>query len=168
MKTMRTQQVKFMRTLITGLFLIQALIIAQSDSKPVPSSSDSIPYATEHVILEGDSEAVILEKAAKVLPRPKQTAWFRMERTFFIHFGPNTFSHVEWGSGREEASIMNPTQLDAEKWVIAVKEAGESGGVIYWGEQLCKCSLQIKLFFTGICPGFLWRATEHFLLEEST
>src|SRR6185295_13714527 len=83
-----------------------------------------IPYATLQVLAPDDSEAVILEKAAKVLPRPNQTAWMRMERTFFIHFGPNTFRHVEWGNGQEDPSIFNPTALDAEQWIRAIKEAG--------------------------------------------
>lgn len=46
-----------------------------------------IPYSTLQVIEEGDSDAVIAEKASKVLPRPNQTAWMRLERTFFLHFG---------------------------------------------------------------------------------
>jgi len=84
----------------------------------------SIPYATEQVINEGDSDAVIAEKAAKVLPRPNQTAWMRLERTFFLHFGVNTFNEVEWGTGREEPSVFNPTALDANQWLGAVKNFG--------------------------------------------
>ena len=61
-------------------------------ASPKPAS---IPYSTMHVIAEGDSDAVIAEKAAKVLPRPNQTAWMRLERTFFLHFGVNTFNEVE-------------------------------------------------------------------------
>jgi alpha-L-fucosidase len=74
--------------------------------------------------LPGDAPAVVIEKAAKVLPRPNQTAWMRLERTFFLHFGPNTFRGVEWGDGREDASIFNPTALDAKQWVSAMKNAG--------------------------------------------
>jgi alpha-L-fucosidase len=83
-----------------------------------------IGYATLQRISPGDSDAVIAEKAAKVLPRPNQTAWMRYERTFFLHFGPNTFRGVEWGNGREDPSIFNPTELNAEQWIRAVKEAG--------------------------------------------
>ena len=83
-----------------------------------------IPYATEQVINEGDSPAIIAEKAAKVLPRANQTDWMRLERTFFLHFGVNTFNEVEWGSGREDASIFNPTELDANQWLGAVKNFG--------------------------------------------
>ncbi|HUG23426.1 MAG TPA: alpha-L-fucosidase [Albitalea sp.] len=74
------------------------------------------------MIAEGDSEAVIVEKAAKVLPRPNQSAWMRLERTFFLHFGVNTFNEVEWGSGREEPAIFNPSALDATQWLRAVKQ----------------------------------------------
>ncbi|MDR2463194.1 MAG: alpha-L-fucosidase [Verrucomicrobiales bacterium] len=88
------------------------------------SAVAGIPYATEQIIADGDSDAVIIEKAAKVLPRPNQSAWMRMERTFFIHFGPNTFNHVEWGTGRERPADFKPTAFDAEQWVRAAKEAG--------------------------------------------
>jgi alpha-L-fucosidase len=81
-----------------------------------------IPYAYEQVIAEGDSPAVIAEKAAKVLPRPNQSAWMRLERTFFLHFGVNTFNEVEWGTGREDPSTFNPTALDATQWVSSVKQ----------------------------------------------
>src|SRR5664279_713223 len=83
-----------------------------------------IPYSTMQVISNGDSDAVITEKAAKVLPRANQTDWMRLERTFFLHFGVNTFNEVEWGSGREEPSIFNPTALDANQWLGAVKNFG--------------------------------------------
>ena len=75
-------------------------------------------------ISSDDSSATIAEKAAKVLPRPNQTEWMRLERTFFIHFGPNTFRGVEWGTGREDPSIFNPTELNADQWVRAIKESG--------------------------------------------
>ena len=83
-----------------------------------------IPYATLQVISNGDSDAVIAEKAAKVLPRANQTDWMRLERTFFLHFGVNTFNGVEWGSGREEPSIFNPTELDANQWLSAMQNFG--------------------------------------------
>ena len=124
MKMMKKRKVNIMKSLITGLFLIQALGYGQSNAVINVSSSDSIPYAAQHVIQDGDSEAVIIEKAAKVLPRPYQTAWMRLEWIFFLHYGPNTFNQVEWGSGREEPSTFNPTAFDADQWIRAIKEAG--------------------------------------------
>jgi alpha-L-fucosidase len=76
------------------------------------------------VISNGDSDAVITEKAVKVLPRANQTEWMRLERTFFLHFGLNTFNEVEWGTGREEPSIFNPTELDANQWCGAMQNFG--------------------------------------------
>lgn len=86
--------------------------------------AEPIPYSTMQVIAEGDSPDVIADKAAHVLPRPNQTEWMRLERTFFLHFGVNTFNEVEWGTGREDASIFNPTALDANQWLDAVTNFG--------------------------------------------
>jgi len=83
-----------------------------------------VDYATTQVIAADDSAALIAEKAAKVLPRPNQSAWMRLEQTYFIHFGPNTFRGVEWGNGHEDPAIFNPTALDADQWIRTIKEAG--------------------------------------------
>jgi alpha-L-fucosidase len=88
------------------------------------AASAPLPYATLQVISNGDSDAVIAEKAAKVLPRANQTDWMRLERTFFLHFGVNTFNGVEWGSGREDPSIFNPAELDANQWLDAMQHFG--------------------------------------------
>ena len=97
---------------------------SQASANEAAPPVSPIDYATMQVIAPGDSSAVLIEKAAKVLPRPNQTAWMRLERTFFLHFGPNTFRGVEWGNGRESPTIFNPTALDADQWVSAMKEAG--------------------------------------------
>ncbi len=95
-----------------------AVDLADSGAPP------SVPFSTVQFIAENDSEAVIVEKAAKVLPRTNQTAWMRLEREFFIHFGPNTFNGVEWGTGHESPSIYNPTALNADQWVRTIKDGG--------------------------------------------
>lgn len=81
----------------------------------------AIPYATTQVVAPGDTAAVAAEKAAKVLPRPNQSAWMRLERTFFLHFGVNTFNQVEWGTGQEDPALFDPAALDAKQWLDAVK-----------------------------------------------
>lgn len=108
-----------------AFFCAAYMMGAVSGAKAADSTSPApIPYAAVQVIGDGDSSAVIVEKAAKVLPRPNQTAWMRLERTFFIHFGPNTFNGVEWGSGHEDPAIFNPTALDADQWMRAVRDGG--------------------------------------------
>jgi alpha-L-fucosidase len=103
-----------------------AMLAAFAVSLPWVRGQASAPveYSTVQVIGVDDSPAVVVEKAAKVLPRPNQSAWMRLERTFFIHFSVNTFDGAEWGSGRENPSIFSPTSLDANQWVSAVKNAG--------------------------------------------
>jgi alpha-L-fucosidase len=107
-----------------GLIVVLCLTSSRLAAGGQEGSRSPINYSTLQLISPGDSDAVIAEKAAKVLPRPNQTTWMRYEKTFFLHFGPNTFRGVEWGNGREDPSIFNPTQLDAEQWVRAVKDAG--------------------------------------------
>jgi alpha-L-fucosidase len=119
---------KLTRVLLAGLVSF-SLYAAPVDGAALDRDLQSVPhapvaYATEHVIHEGDSPSVLAEKAAKVLPRPNQTAWMRLERTFFLHFGVNTFNEVEWGTGREEPTLFNPTELDASQWMRAITHFG--------------------------------------------
>jgi alpha-L-fucosidase len=64
------------------------------------------------------------------VPSPSQLAWQRQELHAFVHFGPNTFSGAEWGSGREDPDIFNPTAFDAREWVSAFKQAGFTGIIL--------------------------------------
>lgn len=75
-------------------------------------------------ILPSDSPEVIIEKAGNVIPSPQHLAWQRGERIGFIHFGMNTFTDREWGTGNESPSVFNPTALDARQWIRAFKSAG--------------------------------------------
>jgi alpha-L-fucosidase len=76
------------------------------------------------VIKKGDSQHEIIRKAANVVPSPRQLRWQQLELTGFFHFGINTFTGREWGDGKEDPQIFNPTELDARQWVRTAKEAG--------------------------------------------
>jgi alpha-L-fucosidase len=66
------------------------------------------------------------------LPKPSaaQLAWHNMEFYLFAHFGPNTFTDLEWGHGNEKEEVFNPTQLDCRQWCRVAKAAGAKGIII--------------------------------------
>ena len=111
---------------ISGYVLIGDFEDADGDGEPDnwPPPPEPIDFATLQSIPAGETEARRIERSAKLLPRPSQVEWQRLETTFFIHFGPNTFNGVEWGNGFESPSIFNPTALDARQWVDAMADAG--------------------------------------------
>ncbi|WP_412538293.1 RICIN domain-containing protein [Longispora sp. K20-0274] len=71
-----------------------------------------------------DTPAQLLEKAANVVPSPRQKAWQQRPLTSFVHFGPNTFDGREWGTGTEDPNIVNPTALDTDQWASTLVNAG--------------------------------------------
>ncbi|HJB91781.1 MAG TPA: alpha-L-fucosidase [Candidatus Eisenbergiella merdigallinarum] len=71
-----------------------------------------------------------LEEAARVKPNPRQLAWYDLGFYAFIHFGVNTFTDREWGIGGEPEGLFDPTELDCDQWVEAIKSAGMKGMVL--------------------------------------
>lgn len=66
----------------------------------------------------------IVRQLAAVRPHPRQLAWQQCEFTCFVHFGINTFTGREWGSGKEDPKVFNPSDLDTDQWCRAMKAAG--------------------------------------------
>jgi alpha-L-fucosidase len=64
------------------------------------------------------------------LPNDKQLAWQNAPFYLFMHFGPNTFTDLEWGKGSEKEEVFNPTALDCRQWCRIAKAAGASGIII--------------------------------------
>ncbi len=64
------------------------------------------------------------------VPTAAQVAWQRMEMNLFCHFGPNTFTGLEWGEGTETEDIFTPTALDCNQWVAVAKNAGFQGIIL--------------------------------------
>ncbi|XWS71867.1 hypothetical protein CRYUN_Cryun03dG0174700 [Craigia yunnanensis] len=60
------------------------------------------------------------------LPSAPQLQWQLSSMALFLHFGPNTFTDSEWGTGHANPSVFKPTRLSASQWVHATKAAGFS------------------------------------------
>ena len=64
------------------------------------------------------------------LPTGAQIEWQKMEYYMFVHFGPNTFTGVEWGDGKEDPQVFNPADLDCRQWAATAKAAGMQAIII--------------------------------------
>lgn len=64
------------------------------------------------------------------VPSARQLAVEQMEFYAFAHFTVNTFTDKEWGDGTESESIFNPTELNADQWVDALKTAHIKGLIL--------------------------------------
>ncbi|MFE7441629.1 alpha-L-fucosidase [Streptomyces chartreusis] len=71
-----------------------------------------------------DTEADLVRKASQVRPTARQIAWQRLERTAFLHFGVNTFTGLEWGTGDEDPDVFQPAGLDTDQWARALRDGG--------------------------------------------
>ncbi|MEG0767248.1 MAG: alpha-L-fucosidase [Clostridia bacterium] len=71
-----------------------------------------------------------LRQAAHVCPSARQLSWYERSFYAFVHFSPNTYTNLEWGLGNEDPAIFNPTDLDCDQWVEAIKSAGMRGLVL--------------------------------------
>ncbi|OEV04354.1 alpha-1,3/4-fucosidase [Streptomyces oceani] len=87
-------------------------------ARPLRADPSRIPVSPD------DSPAQLLAKAARVRPTERQVAWQRLERTAFVHFGVNTYTGLEWGTGEEDPEIFQPHELDTDQWARALRDGG--------------------------------------------
>ena len=72
----------------------------------------------------------VIDRAARVVPSPRQLAWQELEFYGFVHFGINTFTNQEWGTGSENPALFNPKKLDCRQWAKVFKAAGMRGMIL--------------------------------------
>ena len=98
------------RPVVTALAAVALVVAACGGAQPQP----------------GAAPATTVPPPAPVLPVPteRQMRWQERELIGFAHFGVNTFTDREWGEGKEDPKIFNPSALDARQWARACKDGG--------------------------------------------
>ncbi|QOD59463.1 alpha-L-fucosidase [Polaribacter haliotis] len=101
-----------------GLFVFLLSIVSCNTSKEeLPKTSSTIAIDAD------DTKDSIIYKAAHVVPTKNQYEALKNEYIAFIHFGPNTFTRMEWGNGMEDPKIFDLKNLDTDQWCKAMKDA---------------------------------------------
>ena len=103
-------------------FLLFIVIICCTEQK-VPDQV-LMPVANTIKIDTDDTNDSIIVKAAHVVPTGNQYSALRNEFIAFIHFGPNTFTRMEWGNGMEDPKIFDLKNLDTDQWCRTMRDAG--------------------------------------------
>ncbi|MFF2895622.1 alpha-L-fucosidase [Streptomyces sp. NPDC057966] len=112
---------------VAALVPVQATAQQAAHQRPAPPGTPCgapVKPASQMTVESCDSPDRIIEKAANIVPTPGQLAWQQREVTAFTHFGMNTFTDREWGSGTEDEKLFAPKAIDADQWMRAYKAAG--------------------------------------------
>jgi len=122
------------------------------------TNNTRLPLKNTYEILSSDTKADIINKAVHVVPTASQYAALRNEYIAFIHFGPNTFTRMEWGSGKESPEIFDLKNLDTDQWCRIMKEAGmkmviitakHHDGFVLWQSRYTKHGIMSTDFKNG-------------------
>ncbi len=104
---------------ILSLLLVAAMLL--SIPITVSHAEETVEIQT-NTLYDNGTQA---PEAWGVTPSPNQYQYHKDELAAFCHFGMNTFTGSEWGSGTEDPSQFTLTQpFDAETLVKALKDAG--------------------------------------------
>jgi alpha-L-fucosidase len=110
-------------SLLTGLGLAVAILAC-------PGAALAAGPGQVIAVAPNDSPATIIANATNVIPSPRQLAWQRLERYNFMHFGINTFTGREWGTGTEDPNAFQPSGLNTDQWATTIKDAGFKGAIL--------------------------------------
>ena len=105
------------RRLLPGTVLL-AVLLAVGVPPTAAQTGDSAAVQT------GDSVAVAPPEPVLPVPTARQLEWQRDEMNMFLHFGVNTFTDREWGTGNENPAVFHPTQFTPRQWARVAKETG--------------------------------------------
>ncbi len=103
-------------------YAVLVLMIVSCNNKKTDDSIE-MPVSNTIAIKDSDTKGSIILKAAHAVPTINQYEALKNEFIAFIHFGPNTFTRMEWGNGMEDPKIFNLQNLDTDQWCKALKDA---------------------------------------------
>lgn len=93
------------------------------------------------------------------IPTSAQLKWQNSEFEMFVHFGMNTFTDSEWGTGKEDPKLFNPTALNASQWVSIAKWLGSQyliltvkhhDGFCLWPSKYTEYSIKNSPYENGL------------------
>ena len=111
-----SKSIRMKKNLIPLLFVF---LFAQ-----VHAQVDNLKYQSTIKVEASDSKETIIAKAAHVVPTPNQLRALQDEFIAFVHFGPNTFTRMEWGNGMEDPKVFDLKELHTDQWCEAMVAAG--------------------------------------------
>ena len=71
-----------------------------------------------------------VQRLISVTPSQRQLDYLELEYYNFAHFGMNTFSGNEWGTGKEDPDDFDPKNLNTDQWCEALKASGSKGIIL--------------------------------------
>lgn len=99
-----------------------------------------------------------LDIYTSIVPNRRQLIIQEMKYYAFIHYGVNTFTNREWGSGKEDERVFNPKKQDTDQWCKAIADAGMKGviltckhhdGFCLWPTETTEHSVKNSLYKNG-------------------
>ena len=87
-------------------------------------------FGTPRIGGKTDEEQTFLDRLLAVVPSPRQRAHGKLAYYSFIHFGMNTMTNREWGTGDEPEALFAPPAVDTDQWCRVLKESGSRGVIL--------------------------------------
>jgi len=88
------------------------------------AQKDSIRFQNTIQVEANDTNDQIINKAVHVIPTQNQLEALQNGFIAFVHFGPNTFTRREWGTGEEDPKVFDLRELHTDQWCEAMQAAG--------------------------------------------
>ena len=104
---------------------------------------------------ENINNAEFLSRVTAVVPEQRQIDFQNLGYYNFIHFGLNTFTKKEWGSGKVNPKVFTLTDIDTDKWAKQLKSTGSTGIILTAKHHDGFCLFPSK--YTDTYFGWFWR-----------